>query len=291
VSLLQSDTFVRADNADIGTNWTPASAGTSGGWAFAIVSNKTMPANSGIDDACEGWSGNAWPNDQWAESTLGGVSASGVGIGTGAAVRVVTGDSTHYNLYRLVANGSGYELAKFINGTFTSLGSGSGTTFATGDRVYLEFQGTTPVGKKNTTNGSGGVSFGTFSTDSGISAGNSGISYSSTDATTSITAWAGGDFLNSPTINTQPVSQTCYVGQTSTFTISATTSGGTLHYQWKDDGSNVGTDSSSYTTATAVLTDANSLITCVVSDDNGSTTSSTVIWYVLNAAQIAWTKA
>ena len=51
-----------------------------------------------------------------------------------------------------------------------------------------------------------------------------------------------------PVVDTPPQSTTVYRGQTANFTVSATTSGGTLHYQWKDDGVNVGTDSSSYTT-------------------------------------------
>lgn len=76
-----------------------------------------------------------------------------------------------------------------------------------------------------------------------------------------------------PTINTQPTAQTGNVGGTATFTIAATTSGGTLHYQWKDDGTNVGTDSNSYTTAALIAGDNGAQITCVVSDDNGNVTS------------------
>ena len=94
-----------------------------------------------------------------------------------------------------------------------------------------------------------------------------------------------------PTINTQPVSQTCYVTQTVTYTISATASAGGLSYQWKDDGSNVGTNSSSYTTAAATLTDNNSVITCVVTDSNGSTTSAPAFWFVLPVSTVGWIRA
>lgn len=95
-----------------------------------------------------------------------------------------------------------------------------------------------------------------------------------------------------PTIDTQPASQTCYEGQTATFTISATTSGGTLSYQWKDDGSNVGTNSNSYTTAAAVYsTDNGAQITCAVTDDNGTTTSNAATWAVAIAAKPFYIKA
>lgn len=94
-----------------------------------------------------------------------------------------------------------------------------------------------------------------------------------------------------PTITVQPVGQVCYVGQTSTFNITATTSGGTLHYQWKKNGGNVGSDQNSYTTPTAVLTDNGATISCVVSDDNGSITSNTVLWNVMNSTPVAWLKA
>lgn len=95
-----------------------------------------------------------------------------------------------------------------------------------------------------------------------------------------------------PTINTQPTPQTCYEGQTSTFTISATASAGSLSYQWKDDGSNVGTDSNSYTTATGVAaTDNGAQITCVVTDSNGSKTSDAATWTVLHASKPFYIKA
>lgn len=94
----------------------------------------------------------------------------------------------------------------------------------------------------------------------------------------------------SPTINTQPADQYVYAGQVATFTISATTSGGTLHYQWKDDGANVGTDSSTYA-PTAAVGDNGSIITCVVSDDNGSTTSMDAHLFVAGVAATMWWKA
>ncbi len=84
-------------------------------------------------------------------------------------------------------------------------------------------------------------------------------------------------YNQAPTINVQPANLALpTVGATANFSISATTSGGTLHYQWKKNGNNIGTDSSTLAFATTIL-DQNARITCIVSDDNGSRTSSVAL--------------
>jgi hypothetical protein len=93
-----------------------------------------------------------------------------------------------------------------------------------------------------------------------------------------------------PTITSQPSSVAVYVGQTANFTISATGTG-TLHYQWKVNGSNVGTDANSYTTGATVLADDGNQITCDVTDDNGTVTSATAILTVLPTVALAWVTA
>ena len=94
-----------------------------------------------------------------------------------------------------------------------------------------------------------------------------------------------------PTINTNPQDETSYEGQTATFTVSATTSGGALSYQWKDDGSNVGTNSNSYTTAAATYADNGAQITCEVTDSNGTTVSNPATWTVRMAAKPFYLRA
>lgn len=93
-----------------------------------------------------------------------------------------------------------------------------------------------------------------------------------------------------PTISAQPQSTTVYQGQTANFTVTASGTG-TLHYQWKDDGSNVGTDSSSYTTAATVLGDNGAQITVDVTDDNGTTSSSAATLTVIPTGIVGWTRA
>lgn len=90
-----------------------------------------------------------------------------------------------------------------------------------------------------------------------------------------------------PTIDTQPRTQTVVTNAVATFTVAATTSGGTLHYQWKKNGSNVGTDSNSYA-ITATDSDNLSVITVDVTDDNGSVTSTSVYLVVVAAEPFGW---
>lgn len=85
----------------------------------------------------------------------------------------------------------------------------------------------------------------------------------------------------SPSITTQPTPQTVFAGSQATFSITASSSGGALHYQWKANGSNVGSDANSYTTPATTLADTLTVITCDVSDDNGTTVSAAVYLVVL----------
>jgi len=75
-----------------------------------------------------------------------------------------------------------------------------------------------------------------------------------------------------PSITTQPASQTVTAGQTATFTVAAT---GTapLSYQWQKNGSPVGANSPSYTTAPTTTDDNGAQFTVVVSNSAGSAIS------------------
>jgi len=94
-----------------------------------------------------------------------------------------------------------------------------------------------------------------------------------------------------PTINTHPSNQSKTEGETATFNVSATSSGGTLAYQWQvDDGGgwdNVSTGSggttNAYTTATLTLAEDGYQYRCVVTDENGSVNSSAATLEVTEA--------
>lgn len=97
-----------------------------------------------------------------------------------------------------------------------------------------------------------------------------------------------------PTIDTQPVSQTIYVGQQATFTVSATSSGGALSYQWQvNTGSGfnnvttgTGGTTTSFTTQTANGSETATGYTyrCNVTDSNGTVATNEALLTVINAA-------
>src|SRR5467141_3514113 len=78
----------------------------------------------------------------------------------------------------------------------------------------------------------------------------------------------------SPSITTQPVSQSVTVGQTATFSVSAT---GTalVSYQWQKDGAAIGgSNAASYTTPATTIADNGAQFTVAVSNTAGNVTSS-----------------
>ena len=90
----------------------------------------------------------------------------------------------------------------------------------------------------------------------------------------------------SPSITTQPVSQTVTAGQTASFSVSAS---GTapLTYQWRKNGSNIsGATSSTYTTPATAVGDSGAVFSVVVSNAVGSATSSNATLTV-NAAPVS----
>lgn len=171
----------------------------SASWSGNDNDSTTMSRSGGIcisDDAASDssyrWNAASWPADQWSEATLGNVSAAGLGTGYGVYLRIDPSStlSGGRSGYRVVADGNGYERLKFVANVGTVLESSTGTTFATGDVLYVEMQGSASVFKKN------GSSFGTPASDSAISTGSAGIGHSSTTAGgEGIASWQGGDFL------------------------------------------------------------------------------------------------
>jgi len=93
-----------------------------------------------------------------------------------------------------------------------------------------------------------------------------------------------------PVITVQPAQQRVRKGQTANFSITATGTG-VLHYQWKKNGTNDGTDSSSYSIGPTINSDNLTTVSCVVTDDGGSTTSTLVYLLVDPAAETAWIRA
>lgn len=91
---------------------------------------------------------------------------------------------------------------------------------------------------------------------------------------TSSTLWAA------PTITTQPADATCAVGASAGFNVVATSSGGSLSYQWRLNGSDIGGANGSAISLGGVQKTDVGLYTCLVTDSNGSTLSSAGVLYL-----------
>ena len=188
MSVLASDTFVRANNADLGTAWDECTGETESG-GFNIDANLALPPTLTLDSS-ETNNAATWPNDQYSQVTLSTTTAAGVGRGSGPTCRAATGATKTY--YRLVGNASGYEFGRKVAGAYTALSSGTGTTFTSGDTLYLEVKTNGAnadwICKKN------GTSFDSGTDTSPIASGRAGIGFSSISTTASLSAWEGGDF-------------------------------------------------------------------------------------------------
>jgi serine protease len=137
---LFTDTFNRADNADLGAAYTDSYTGFTTG---KILSQRLVPSAVGTATV-EHYTGVTTPNDQWSEVTIGAL-ASGVVAQVGAHVRMT--NPTTYSGYRCFAainqtNKAG--IRRFNAGISTPLGPNDTTTvWGVGDTLRCEIRGTT----------------------------------------------------------------------------------------------------------------------------------------------------
>ncbi len=93
---------------------------------------------------------------------------------------------------------------------------------------------------------------------------------------------AGNIASAGPLIITQPEDQTVHIGQTATFTVTASSST-PLTYAWQRNGTNIpGATLNTYTLNNAAPSDSGSLFTCLVSNPYASTLSSNALLTVLS---------
>lgn len=186
MSILATDDFNRANNADLGANWTV----NTGESAWKIVSNSAEPTTpSGAGDHSERYTGITWPNNQYVQAKVvaanGGSDSNDEGVGI--SLRCASGARTYYRV--IICDGSSTNnvgISKQIAGSYTNLGFRS-QTFAANGVLYAEIVGTTLQVKWNGTNL--GASF----TDSSIASGSPGVSLSSNLFTAILDDWEGGD--------------------------------------------------------------------------------------------------
>lgn len=88
-----------------------------------------------------------------------------------------------------------------------------------------------------------------------------------------------------PTITSDVADQTVMLGSTATFSVTATSSGGALSYQWQQfiggSWTNVGTNASNYTTSPTSISDYSAQFRVQITDSNGSVTSRSASLFVI----------
>lgn len=303
-----NDVTIGSHTGELGATWTESAAGSNATLDPKIASNALVAGESSATNAIWLASGTPPSADYIVRGYVDTVSGLRAGY-MGICGRFI------------VASGNGYALAiEFSTGNVACFRFDSGGAYieatkamggGIGADVYmleLEFSSTTVTGKVQRASDSywlDGVDSSWSATEvvavTGTAAeytaeGKVGVFFSTGPANASLTRIEGDDGAapSGPTIGSQPTAQTANEPATATFTVSATTSGGTLHYQWKraDPGSgtfsNVGTDSNSYTTgATSAASDHGASYKVDVTDDNGTTVSDTVVLTVRSTTTVA----
>jgi glucose/arabinose dehydrogenase len=137
---LFTDSFNRADNADLGTAYTDSYTSFATG---KILSQRLVPSTVGTATV-EQYTGVVTPNDQWSEVTIGALTG-GVMAQVGTHVRLT--NPTTYRGYRCFAainqtNKAG--IRRVDAGVLTTLGTNDTTTvWGAGDTLRCEIKGTT----------------------------------------------------------------------------------------------------------------------------------------------------
>lgn len=263
-----------------------AAGALSGSWTQQNAATPIARDGAGLGtvtvvDAATGatayWNSDHFTPNQYSQATfLGGGSFAAY---CGVAVRRtgIGGTTCGYALFVDGATGTPNHtsITRADNGATTVLLDIS-QAWSSGDVMRLEIVGTTLTVKRN------GAAIGNVS-DATYTIGAAGLRAANVSAAPTFDTWEGGNLQ--PDITAQSNDQTVNEGQDATYTVTATSSGGTLHYQWKFNGSNVGSDSNSYTRTGCVLADSGGTVTCTVTDDNGSSTTPTVYLTVLQVGK------
>lgn len=190
-----TDTFDRADSADLGADWSAIPSND----PFKIASNVVTFTAAG-NDAAEVYTSGSFANDQYSQAVCTFVTAStGSGVGMGLCVRGSTGANTYYRVVVAGAGAGNVEISKHVAGAFSSLGTIT-QTFSASDVLKLEVTGAgAAIVLKVYRNGAqigGDIA---DSSGSHIDSGRPGIAYSSAVGDTpTLNNWEGGDIAATP---------------------------------------------------------------------------------------------
>jgi hypothetical protein len=220
---------------------------------------------------------------QWRRN---GVNVGGATASSYTTPATVTGDNGD-QFTVVVSNGTGSVTSNAATLTVTAApvapsitSQPANRTVATGQTASFSVTatGTAPMTYQWRKNGVaiGGATAASYTTPATISSDDgSQFTVAASNSLGSVTSNAATLTVNDPpAITSQPTSQSVLVGQTASFSVTAT-GDGTLTYQWKKNGTNIsGATSASYTTPATVSADNGAQFTVVVSNSAGSATSS-----------------
>ncbi len=184
MTILATDSFDRADAADLGANWAQQN-GLSDHWK--IVSNAAKPETFAAD-AMSTYTAGSFPADQYSKGIIGVISGNADQSGGGVAVRCSTSAKTWYWLVVNDGGSNNVTIAKTVATSYTLLAQGT-SGYVAGDEIELDVQGTSLIALRN------GVQVLT-AIDASIATGQPDVAYSSSITDFSLLNWEGGDFLS-----------------------------------------------------------------------------------------------
>ena len=187
-SVVATDNFNRADGA-LGANWAEAASSYTDNLPV-ILSNQVKAGGEGTYENAVFYTGATFANDQYAKIKMATLPASGNSY-FGALVRGSATDFVWCQYLR--QSGSNKSRMYWFNaGAYTLIAQQNTTTFASGDTIEIEVEGTTYTMFKN------GVSILSGSNASTPATGKPGFSMYDVDER--FDDWEGGDMVSASTV-------------------------------------------------------------------------------------------
>jgi hypothetical protein len=196
MTALATDNFSAAVNGSELTtwdsNWTYGTASGPPNNQMNGVTGGTIKTANDAADLGLYWNATTWPDNQYSQAKI-TCSATGYTLsdGPGLSVRNSPSVNTRYRaIVTHITGSNNVDIAKRVNGIYTSLGGRNSGAWTDGATWYLEVSGTTLLVKLN------GTQVGSTATDSATATGSAGLAYSAEGSgvpTCSWDDWEGGD--------------------------------------------------------------------------------------------------
>ena len=184
-----TDDFNRTNETPIGGPWIGVVVNS-----FNLTSNVILPEVVAANDSITVYNGASWGNDQLSQGKMNVVGTNGAGAGIGVHLRSSSSVQTNYRVIADHAASGNFEIARFINGAYTSL-VGWTTAWTNGDTIAAKVSGPASAAKIEVY--LNGALIQTFTDNSSIASGFPGVSYSFPETSAQIDDWFGTDAFGS----------------------------------------------------------------------------------------------